>query len=217
MRRSRSGTAGSRQRWWLGTIDDPTATEITDRYDGPPFPFDIAGDRFVATEDGTRWSIHDATTGEQVGSSVEADQVYDVFMHPTGEYVAILGQSLDGDGEGIGRLHLVDARTGTELDTISAERSIGGVAFDTEANEMLVVVEGVALKTYDLRAETSSTRHRCRERARSGRSAYARTARSSSHPSARSRCSTGARDRFANPSSFATRRSRVSVRTERCW
>ena len=144
------GNSGIAERWWLGTIDDPTATEITDRYDGPPFPFDIAGDRFVATEDGTRWSIHDAATGEQVGSSVEVDLVYDVFMHPTGEYVAILGQSLDGDGEGIGRLHLVDARTGTELDTISAERSIGGVAFDTEANEMLVAVEGEALKTYDL-------------------------------------------------------------------
>jgi hypothetical protein len=142
------GTAPN--RWWVGTVDDPAATEITDRYDGPPFPVVLAGDRFAATEDGTAWTVLDATTGEQVGSPVEADEVYAVVMHPAGDYLAILGRAVDAeDGAGIGRLHLVDARNGTELFEIDTERFIGGVAFDPDAGEMIVAVEGVALRTYD--------------------------------------------------------------------
>ncbi len=145
-----TGNSETAEGWWLGAIDDPAATEITEQYDGPPFPMAIAGNRFTATQDGTRWSIHDAATGEQVGSPVEVNEVYDFIMHPAGDYLAILGRAVDDGAEGIGRLHLVDARTGTELDTIATKRFIGGVAFDTATNEIVVAVEGVALRTYDL-------------------------------------------------------------------
>jgi DNA-binding SARP family transcriptional activator/WD40 repeat protein len=138
------------RRRWVGTIDDPASTEITDLHDGTLFPALIAGDRFAATVDGTAWTIHDATTGEQIGTPTEASEVYEAVIHPAGDYVAIVGRGIRvDDAAGIGRLHLVDARGGTELYTLDTEGFVGGVAFDTETDEMLVAVEGTALRTYD--------------------------------------------------------------------
>lgn len=137
-------------RRWVGTVDDPTATEITDLHEGILYPVVIAGNRFAATVDGTAWTIHDATNGEQIGTPTEVNEVYEVVMHPAGDYLALLGRAFDADGgNGIGRLHLVDARVGSEIDTIGTERFIGGVAFDDETDELVVAVEGVALRTYD--------------------------------------------------------------------
>jgi DNA-binding SARP family transcriptional activator/WD40 repeat protein/predicted Ser/Thr protein kinase len=137
-------------RRWVGTVDDPAATEITDLHDGILYPVVIAGNRFAATVDGNAWTIHDATNGEQIGTPTEVNEVYDVVMHPAADYLVLLGRAVDADdGNGIGRLHLVDARIGAEIDTIDTERFVGGVAFDDETDELVVAVEGVALRTYD--------------------------------------------------------------------
>ena len=137
-------------RRWVGTLDDPAAIEITDRHDGTLFPVAIAGDRFAATVDGTAWTVHDAETGEQVGTPTAVREAYQVVMHPAGEYLSVLGRAVEPDGgAGIGRIHLIDARTGTEIDAIETERFVGGVAFDDTTGELVAAVEGIALATFD--------------------------------------------------------------------
>ena len=116
-----------------------------------PVPVVIAGDRFAATVDGSTWTVHDAETGEQVGTPTAVHDVYQVVMHPTGDYLAILGHAVEPDG-GAGNGPSPPRRragVGTEIDTIETERFVGGVAFDDTTGELVAAVEGVTLRTFD--------------------------------------------------------------------
>ena len=145
-------------RTWIGTLDDPAATEIEPFFGTVTFPSLLAGDRFLATPDGVTFAAGDATTGEVVGEPFDLEGAQYGVIAADGNFMAVV----TSDGDDVGGLHVIDNRTGAVAYTIDTEAVIGAVVFDIATDELLVAVEGVGLQTYDtatgdLLAETEIT------------------------------------------------------------